>query len=554
MTQQRRAVAIADPPRRGRGPRAVALLALALSAVLIAACGANPAPLNGGSGEAAIRAVNPYGDDPTAAGEPKRGGVLVLGMDREIVGFDPTVHNTNHAALAVYDTLLKLSPEGKPEPYLAESMESPDGGLTWRLRLRAGVRFSDGTPLDADAVIVNVQRHIDEVSSPGHRFTEPIASMTAVDPLTVEFRLAEPFGSFPVAFASNFASGGLGIIVSPAALERYGDDIASHPVGAGPFVLTEWVRDSHADLVRNENYWQQGLPYLDGLLFRPLPDTETRYASLENGDVDVIYGAYHAELVRALENPNLKVYYGPGHGGEWIYFNVERPPFDDRRMREAVVRGIDLDAMAVTQFRGRMERADSFFGSDTPYHTPEVAAAWPTYDPERAKALVAEYVADGGDPTVVYKASNTADRVAFAEFLQAQLAAIGIEMKLEFFDLAAYSTTVVASGDFDMAPIIGGPYDAPYPSAHNLLHTGARSNYGNYSNAEVDALLEQAAATTDEAERTRLYQQVALRSNQDIPVLYYSRSYLSTIAKPEVKGMVRYLTRDTFFATTWLDR
>src|SRR5690606_38165082 len=189
MTQQRRAVAIADPPRRGRGPRAVALLALALSAVLIAACGANPAPLNGGSGEAAIRAVNPYGDDPTAAGEPKRGGVLVLGMDREIVGFDPTVHNTNHAALAVYDTLLKLSPEGKPELYLAESMQSPDGGLTWRLRLRAGVRFSDGTPLDADAVIVNVQRHIDEVSSPGHRFTEPIASMTAVDPLTVEFRL-----------------------------------------------------------------------------------------------------------------------------------------------------------------------------------------------------------------------------------------------------------------------------------------------------------------------------------------------------------------------------
>src|SRR5690606_2392605 len=109
-------------------------------------------------------------------------------------------------------------------------------------------------------------------------------------------------------------------------------------------------------------------------------------------------------------------------------------------------------------------------------------------------------------------------------------------------------------GDFHLAPIVGGPYDAPYPGVQNLLYTGARSNYGGYSNPEVDALLEQAAATTDEAERTRFYQQVALLSNQDIQVMYYSRSYLSTIAKLQVKGVVGYLTRVTFFATTGLDR
>jgi ABC-type transport system substrate-binding protein len=534
--------------------RTVALLAVALGALLTAACGANLAPVGGGVGGTTIRTVNPYGDDPAAEGEPKRGGLLVTAMDREIVGFDPTVSNTNQAALAVYDSLLKLNHEGEPEPYLAKSMTSPDSGRTWLLGLREGVEFSDGTPLDAAAVIVNVQRHIDKASSPGHRFTEPIASMTVVDPLTVEFTLKEPFAPFPVAFASGFAYGGLGIIVSPAALEQYGDDIAQHPVGAGPFVLTDWARDSRMNLKRNENYWQDGMPYLDGLEFRPLPDTETRYASIENGDVDLIFAGFHTELLRGLADPNLKVYFGSGNGAEYVYFNHEKAPFDDHRMREAVVRGINLDALAATLYKGQMERAPGWFGADSPYHSPEAEAAWPAYDPEKAKALVAEYVAGGGSATVQYSSTNAPNRVALTEFLQAQMAAIGITLEPHFYDLAQYTSSVMLAGDFQLAGWVGGPNDSPYPAVHNLLHTGGRANYGGYSDPEVDAMLEQAAATADEAERTRLYQQVELRSNQDIAVGYYSRGYLSTIAKPEVRGVVRYLTRDMFFATTWLDR
>lgn len=190
---------------------------------------------------------------------------------------------------------------------MAKSMDTADEGRTWRMGLRDGVKFSDGTPLDAQAVITNVQRHIDKKSSPGHRFTEPITSMRAVDPLTVEFSLSTPFGQFPTAFAQNFTFGGLGMIISPAALARYGDQIVANPVGAGPFVLSSWTRDSKMTLTKNPDYWQKdkGLPRLDGLEFRPLPDTETRYASIENGDVDLIFGGYHTELLRGMENPNL---------------------------------------------------------------------------------------------------------------------------------------------------------------------------------------------------------------------------------------------------------
>jgi peptide/nickel transport system substrate-binding protein len=537
--------------RSSTGARVLALL---LGLTVLAACG-NVGPAAAvPAGTDGISAVNARGGDLAAEGPPRSGGTLVMGTDREAITFDPTVQNTNQAALAVYDSLLKLDDDGEPQPYLAESMQTTDGGVTWRMGLREGVAFSDGTPLDAQAVITNVQRHIDKVSSPGHLYAQRIASMRAVDPQTAEFTLAEPFGSFPSVFALNFTAGNLGAIISPAALEQYGDDIGTHPVGAGPFVLSDWVRDSRMVLTRNPNYWQQGMPYLDGLEFRPLPDTETRYASIENGDVDLIFGGYHTELLRGLQNPNLKVYYGPGNGAEYLYFNHEQAPFDDKRMREAVVRGINLDALAATQFRGQMARASNWFGADSGYSTPEAESAWPAHDPERAKQLVQEYVASGGSATVQYKTTNAPNRVQFAEFLQAQMAEIGITLQPQFFDLAQYSSSVVQSHDFQIAGWVGGPTDVPYPGVLNLMHTGGNTNYGSYSNPEVDTLLDRAAATTDEAERTRLYERVGLLTNQDIAVAYYSRGYLSAVAKPEVKGIVRYLTRDMFFATTWLDR
>ncbi|WP_433279938.1 ABC transporter substrate-binding protein [Pseudonocardia xinjiangensis] len=528
--------------------RAVAAVALACCAVLLGACGAaNREAVSAG----ALQARDPYGADLATEGTPRRGGTLTLGMDREVVSFDPTVQNSNMAALAVYDSLLKVDPQGKAQPYLAQSMDSADGGLTWRLGLRPGVQFTDGTALDSAAVLVNVQRHIDKLSSPAHAFASNIASMRAVDPLTVEFVLKAPLGDFPVLFAQPITYGSLGMIISPAALQQYGDDIGRHPVGAGPFRFVEWIPDSRIVLARNESYWQQGMPYLDGLEFRPLPDTETRYASIENGDVDLVFGGYNQELVRASSNPGLRVYYGPGNAGEYLYFNFNKAPFNDRRMREALIRSLDLNALAASQYSGRLVPSTSLFTEDSPYHTQAASDAWPKFDPERAKQLIAEYKASGGDPTFTFK--TTQARVPFGEFIQAQMAAVGIDMKVQFYDLAQFSSAVVQSNDFQLTTWVGA-FDVPYPGATRLLHTGGNTNYGDYSNPQVDALLDEAARTTDQAVRTHAYQQVELLVGQDLSMAWFSRSYLSTITRPEVKGIDRYPSRDMFFATTWLDR
>jgi len=523
-------------------------VALACCALLVGACGAAERAT---VSEGALQPRDPYGVDPATEGTPKTGGTLRLGMDREVVSFDPTVQNSNMAAMAVYDSLLKLDSTGKAQPYLAQSMDTPDEGLTWRMGLRPGVTFSDGTPLDANAVIVNTQRHIDKVSSPAHNFAERIASMRAVDPQTVEFTLGEPMGDFPVVFAQPLTYGSLGLIVSPAALQQYGDDIGRHPAGAGPFRFVEWVPDSHISMDRNPSYWQQGKPYLDALEFRPLPDTETRYASIENGDVDVAFGGYNQELVRASQNPNLRVYYGPGNAGEYLYFNFAKAPFDDRRMREALIRSLDLKALSASQYSGRIVPATSLFDDDSPYHSQAASDAWPTFDPERANQLIAEYRADGGNPDFTFKTTQT--RVPFGEFLQAQMAAVGVTVQLQFYDLAQYSSSVLQSNDFQATTWITA-FDSPFPGASRLLRSDGNTNYGKYSNPQVDALLDEAVRTQDPAAQAAAYQQVEQLVGQDLSMAWFSRSYLSTITKPEVKGIDRYVSRDMFYATTWLDR
>jgi ABC-type transport system substrate-binding protein len=537
---------------RLRSSRVAAAVSAVLCAVLLAACGAVGANTRGAADAAtSVRVLDPYGGDLVAQGTPKTGGNLIIGNDREIVSFDPARQNGNVAAQAIYDLLFRIGPDGTVQPWMASSINSADNGLTWRLGLRDGVKFSDGTALDADAVIINTQRHIDKATSPAHAYADQIASMRAVDQLTVEFALKSPLGDFPVFFAQAFNAGSLGMIVSPAALAQYGDDIANHPVGAGPFVMDSWIRDNKMILKKNPDYWRTGQPYLDSIEFRPLPDTETRYSTMQNGDVDMIYGGYNNELVRAFANPNMKVYYGPGNGGFFFYFNFQQKPFDDRRMREAVVRAIDLNALGASQYMGQLIGADGLFQDDSPYHNQQSSAEWPKYDPEKAKQLVQDYVASGGTASFAFSTSRS--EVSLGEFVQAQMAAVGITVELRFYDLAEFTSRVIQSGDFNLISWVN-TFDYPYPGAARLLRSDGNVNYGKYSNPEVDRLLDEAGATTDAAQRAKDYQQVELLSNQDIAVAWLSRSYLSTITKPEVKGVDRYLSRDLFYGSLWLDR
>jgi peptide/nickel transport system substrate-binding protein len=499
---------------------------------------------------AGLDASQPFGGDTAAEGNPTSGGTLTVGMYSEARSFDPTV-GSNLIASAVYDSLLKMDGNGDPQPYLAKSMTTPDNGKTWLLGLREGLTFHDGTPLDADAVIFNVARQRDKSTALGHLYTEPIDAMTAVDPLTVEFVLKRPTGSFPVAFALPFSSGNLGSIASPTAVQEEGDNYGRNPVGAGPFRFVQWIPNNRIDVTRFDNYWQAGKPYLDGISFRPLPDTETRYASVVNGDIDLDIGGFFTEAQRSSLDQNLETYYGPGGDGEFLYFNFSKKPFDDPRMREAVIRAIDPKALNATQYRDAGDLAATAFAEGDQYFSRRAADAYPTYDPERAKQLIADYRASGGNPDFTFQDATSPNNVQFATFLQAQWAAVGLNVKLQLDDIATVITTVVQGGNFQMLHWISGPYENPYPFMYNQFHTGGINNYGKYSNPQVDAALDEATSTTDPAIRIAAYQKAQELLNSDLAVAWMARAAKAAIARPNVKGVSRYLSSELFWGGTW---
>ncbi|GAA4884765.1 ABC transporter substrate-binding protein [Pseudonocardia benzenivorans] len=533
-----------------RRTRTVALAAAAVATALaLAACGSSPTAEKA-PGNAGLDVSHPTGGDKETEGTPTPGGTLVVGMYTEARSFDPTI-GSNLIASAVYDSLLRMDAAGNPQPFLAESMTTPDQGTTWVLKLRPNVTFQDGTPFNSQAVIFNVNRQLTNPAALGHLYTEPIASMDPTDDLTVTFHLKRPVGSFPVDFALPFSSGNLGTIASPTAIQKEGANYGRNPVGAGPFQFVDWIPNNKIDVKRFPNYWQKGKPYLDAIQFRPLSDTDTRYASVVNGDIDLDIGGFFQEVQRSSADPNLRTYYGPGGDGEFFYLNMHKAPFDDPRMRQAVTMAIDPKALNATQYGNVGSLATTAFAPGDPNYSAKAADAYPKYDPDKAKQLVADYKASGGDPSVEIEEGTSAVNIQYGQFMQAQLAAVGIDATVHTDDISTLITTVVQGGQFQMVQWISGPYENPYPFMFNQFHTGGINNYGKYSNPKVDALLDDAVGTSDPAERASDYQQAQELINADLPVLWMARAAKAAIARPNVKGVERYLSSELWFADTW---
>jgi peptide/nickel transport system substrate-binding protein len=534
---------------RTRRRRVLSGLAVLLALALVGtACGNQLG--NQVTSAAGLDTSKPFGGDPATEGTPQKGGNLVVGMYTEARSFDPTV-GSNLMASAVYDSLLKMDSKGVPQPMLAQSMTTPDDGTTWVLKLRPGVTFQDGTPLDADAVIFNVSRQRDKPTALGNLYTEPIDTMTATDDLTVTFTLKRPTGSFPVSFALPFSSGNLGTIASPTAVQKWGDDYGRHPVGAGPFEFVEWIPNNKITVKRFDNYWDEGKPYLDGIEFRPLPDTDSRYASVVNGDIDLDIGGFFSEVSRSSANKDLVTYYGPGGDGQFLYFNLTKAPFDDHRVREALIRAIDPNALNATQYQNAGQLATTAFAEGDQYFSQKAADTYPKFDIEKAKQLIADYKASGGNPDFTYNTGNSPDDHQLGQFLQAQWAAIGVNVELKFDDIATFIGPVVQGTQFGTATWISGPYENPYPFMFNQFRTGGINNYGKYSNPQVDAALDEAKSTTDPAEQIAAYQKAQELIAADLPVLWLSRAAKAAIARPDVKGVSRYLSSELWWAGTW---
>ncbi len=492
-----------------------------------------------------------------ALAQPKYGGTLVAGMQTDPVGLDPHITNatsTRNMLENVYDTLVMFDSSLQIVPGLAESWEVSDDGLTWTFHLRQGVTFHDGDPLKASDVVFSINRIKDPaVASPRADDFAVVSDIQAPDDSTVVMTLSEPFSPLLSKLAAS-----LNVIVSEDVVKANGD-LQNVVVGTGPFRFVEYVPQTRLVLERNPDYWGADadgnqLPYLDGIVFQFYPDPTARTTAIQTGNADFIeyVPAADVELLRA--DPNVEVVGGLSANFRSIYFNVERPPFDDVNVRRAIAYAIDEQAIVDLALfgtggvpaTGTTIPASNYYGiTDSPYVGRDLEAA-------RA-ALAASAYPDGFEFDLYVTSTYDFLRTP-AEVIQANLADIGITANIVAEDWSIYLPKAL-DGDF-AATILGesGQSD-PDDFLFNVFYTDNGGNLGNFSDAELDALLEQGRRVADQEERREIYRQAQERILDLVPHVFLFHSSQFEALRSDVEGFEHFPNTSYLgLRTTWLDR
>ena len=423
---------------RAPGRRAIAagVLALAAAGLLGTACSSDDA---GGDGEttagtdAPVVATGaelpePIGP-PDEPGPPNVGGRLVFGLESEPDGLDParsTFDASGHTiASAVYDPLATIDASGEAAPYLAEAFEHNEDYTEWRIVLREGVRFHDGEVLDAEALALNFDYWTESFVTQGTLTS--LESYEPVDERTLAVTMNQPWAAFPYVLSTQ-----TGYVAAPAFLQSPQEAGPSfEAVGTGPFEFRSVDPGSSVTVARNDDYWQEGLPYLDEIQFSYLPDPQNRVEALERGDIDLLHGYQPAILdtvIPEAEAGELKVVANGTGEEDVIAINTDAPPFDDPVARQALAHATDADA-----WRAVAESEDLQSDVRGPFVPGQLGYseddAYQGYDLDRAKELAAEYEAANGEP--ITAELLTADLVVdqeLAGLLTEQWAEAGIDV------------------------------------------------------------------------------------------------------------------------------
>jgi peptide/nickel transport system substrate-binding protein len=530
-----------------RRPRAFVRLLWALLAAALVAAGCGGGDDDGG--ETTGGSVTGAQDDISEQGEPVTGGSITVGLEAETNSWLPGAGSFSNSgtavAYAIYDPLMRRGSDGEMHPYLAESLE-PNAELTeWTLKLRPNITFHDGTPLDAQALKTIFD---DYLKAPGTNTAGNLAEveMVIVDDLTVTYRLPRPNSAF-----ADELSLAAGWPFSPTAAAAAGEDAGSRPVGTGPFVFDSWERDSRLVVKRNPNYWQEGLPYLDEIVFRPIPDEDTRISSLESGDIDVLQTLRQASGVRVRDLEGVDNYESLGNTTGVNIFNTAVPPFDDIRVREALALAVDQEQIIEIQGgTGIVPPSSQPFHEEDPYYSEAVADAWVGYDPEGARALMDEYVndparSDGkgpGEPVSFrYDCPPDPSLVAMSELYQSFWSEIGAEVELRQVEQATHISEAIG-GDYEAKCFRVGLDRDPLPTLKNEFSADSAINFTNFTDPTIEEKLDELGATSDVEQRKALVEEIMLTVNENFPLTYHG----ATLQTLGVRDVVKNLDGWTF--------
>ena len=531
--------------------RFTALAALALSAGLLAGCADNG---GGGSDDAegptadrggSMFAIGFVGDQ--LDGEPTDGGQLSISTFGEVRSMDPVDLIANGLSggselAAIYDVLVRYDPEtAEYEPHVAESLEPNDDSTVWTMTLREGVNFSDGTPLDAAAVVGSIERYLADEGGQASLWSSKVAKTEATDERTVTFTLSEPWVDFEYMLATA-----PGMIMAPAAYA--GAEFT--PIGAGPFTFGHYRPSEELLLEANPDYWG-GEPPLDQLRFHNVQTAEGTFDVVRSGSSDV----------GVVREPSItKEAIDEGFGGAMnvvsmgfglIVNNREDSATGDVRVRQAIAHAIDPEGIYARTYNGVGLPGTEMFPEESQWG----GAPGPEIDLDKAKQLVEEAKADGFDGKVGYLGIQVVSQNTGLG-LEAMLGQIGIELEPEYVAGSAdMIQRVFAERSFDLAGwSFGTPDAAVFPELYENFHSESRSNAAGYASETMDGLLEELGAAESEDEQQDLINQIQEEWNATIPSIVLGAQPEFVMWGEHVGGVVPHVDSMMLYHQAWSEK
>ena len=503
------------------------------------------------------------------AGAQTRGGSINVILNPEpptlIYGLN-TQTPTQIVAGKIYEGLLTYDFDLKPKAGLAKSWEVSADGLTYTFHLQSGVKWHDGQPFTSEDVRYSLQDYLQQVHPRAKGNFQNVTSFETPDANTVVLKLNQPYAPLISAFEVSSAP------IMPAHIYK-GKDLRNNPanqtpIGTGPFKFSEWKRGQYVKLVRNDDYWQKGLPYLDSIFFQVIPDAESRMLALENGSVQVAsFGDIDfAFLPQIKANPNLEVttkgyeFAGPM---AWIEMNERVKPLENKSLRQAITHAIDRDFIAKRIFFGAAKPATGPVSSVTKFYDPKLPQL--KYDPKKAIELLdaAGFKPDATGKRATIKLlglpyGDTWNKLG--EYVKASLGKVGINVVLESTDAGNWAKRY-SDWDFEMVVVYLYQYSDPALGvdrsylSDNMRKGVYATNSAGYTNLEVDKLLKAARLENDTAKRQALYSKAYSMVADDAPMAWLVELAFPTITSKNVKNVTTSaIGVAENFATTWVEK
>jgi peptide/nickel transport system substrate-binding protein len=443
-----------------------------------------------------------------ASGTPQRGGTLTYlvsgvlsswarGLDPASAGAAPSTFED-----AIFGQLFRLAPSGGIEPVLASGYTLADGGRTVTISLRPGVKFQDGTPLNAQAVVWNIQRDLATpcVCSPVTSWP-PLApgGITAPDDRTVVLHFTRPYAAAIQAIISSSVNH----IASPTAQRKLGEkQFVVKPVGAGPFEVVSNVLDSQLTLKRYPGYWDKGRPYLSGLVFKTVSDDQTAYQAIQAGQGQATQITLPAIIKQARQDPSVSVMTTNGTSPWLVQLNTAIPPFSSKLARQAIYYATNARAIRTHLFDSMFPVAESFLGPGGLFYRPTVPG-YPAYDLARAKQLVSRL---GGLTVDLFGPNDTLSSETLAA-LQTEWGQAGIHVTIHAYPLDR-EIQAFAGKSWQAALQGNGAFD-PAVSAGIAFRFSSSALYSGVHDPVLDKMMAQAASTLNAGQRAALYTGIA---------------------------------------------